>query len=703
MLDELHESDQLLIDSCLNIYHNVDDDTLKINAIARICEKMMHEDWHKFQYFQQNLIEQTLQKNLTDKVKTRITNSHASCLNNLGYINIVKGNTLDGLNYYERALKIQKELGDFKGEAVSYNNIGLVYYNQGDIPKSLDYFHASLKIKRKTGDKKGIANSYINIGGIYRNQGEIDLALDYYQKAHQFLEELGNKNGVAGCLNHIGFIYETRGDISLALEYYKKSLSIVHKVGNKASIAISYGNIGNIYKMRNEIPLARKNLTKSLNIREELGDKPGVVMSLVKLGQLDLTEKSYGNAEAKGSRALELSKSIGYPKHVKLSAMLLSQVYEEKGNGIEALKMFKLSTLMNDSIINQNTQKASIKQQAKFDYEKQKVKDDAEYEKVIALEKEEKAKQKIIIYATIAVLVLVAFFLFFVVNRLQITRKQKRIIETQKEVVEEARYELEEKNQEITDSIIYAKRIQDAILPASTVVKELLPNSFVFYQPKDIVAGDFYWVESKNEFVLFAAADCTGHGVPGAMVSVVCHTALNRVIRDYDLLDPGKILDKTREIIIEQLNKSTSTKEYSMSNMNDGMDIALCVLNTKTNEVSFSGAHNPLWILRNEGDEIEEIKATKQAIGNVENPIDFETHQVQLNKGDTIYIFSDGFADQFGGSKGKKLKYKPFKKLLIDMNTEDMEAQLDSIDKSFAKWRGTLEQVDDVCLIGVRI
>ncbi|MBL4888371.1 MAG: tetratricopeptide repeat protein [Flavobacteriaceae bacterium] len=703
VLSNLSTYDIHLIDSALTIFHDAKEDTNRIAALGIICENMMHNDWHKFQYFQQNLIEKTLQKKLTQQVKIRIKHSLASSLNNLGYINIVKGNTLNGLNYYERALKIQKELGDTRGEAISYNNIGLVYYNQGDIPLSLNYFHASLKIKRKIDDKRGIANSYINIGGIYRNQGDIDLALDYYLKAHSFLKELKDRNGVAGCLNHIGFIYETRGDISLALEYYKKSLSIVYEIGNKASIAISYGNIGNIYKTRNEIPLARKNLTKSLKIREELSDKDGIVVSLIKLGQLDLAENDFDNAEKKGLRSLELSKEMGYPKHVKMSALLLSQVYERKGNGIEALAMFKLSTLMNDSIINENTKKTSIKQQAKFEYEKQKVQDDANHDKLIAIELEEKDKQRIIIYATITGLILIAVFLFFVFNRLQITRKQNKVIKEQKVIVEKAKHELEEKNQEITDSITYAKRIQEAILPTKDEVKELLPNSFIFYQPKDIVAGDFYWIDKKEEFVLFAAADCTGHGVPGAMVSVVCYAALNRVIRDYDLLDPGKILDKTREIVIEQLSKTSENKGFSMENMNDGMDIALCVLNTKTNQLKFSGANNPLWILRSGAEEIEETKANKQSIKRIENPIPFITHELKLSKGDCIYVFSDGFADQFGGEKGKKLKHKPFKQMLLSMKDETMDNQLQSINNQFNAWKGNLEQVDDVCIIGVRI
>jgi len=255
--------------------------------------------------------------------------------------------------------------------------------------------------------------------------------------------------------------------------------------------------------------------------------------------------------------------------------------------------------------------------------------------------------------------------------------------------------EIEHKNQEIIDSITYAKRIQEAILLPLNLVKNHLPDSFVLFKPKDIVAGDFYWVEEVDDKIIFAAADCTGHGVPGAMVSVVCHNALNSAVHQYDLISPGKILDKTRELVIQQFSKSTE-------DVKDGMDISLCVLNKKTLQLEFAGANNPLWLLRKNDNEIFEIKSTKQAVGKGDLSKPFETHTIQLSPGDLIYIFSDGFADQFGGEKGKKYKYKPFKDLLVLNRNKTLEAQSQVINAEFEKWRQDLEQVDDICVIGVR-
>jgi serine phosphatase RsbU (regulator of sigma subunit) len=251
---------------------------------------------------------------------------------------------------------------------------------------------------------------------------------------------------------------------------------------------------------------------------------------------------------------------------------------------------------------------------------------------------------------------------------------------------------IQTKQTELLDSMKYAKRIQSAILPSAKLVKEYLKESFILYKPKDIVAGDFYWMEHKDSKVLFAAADCTGHGVPGAMVSVVCNNALNRSVREHGLTDPGQILDKTREIVVAEFEKSEEE-------VKDGMDIAICSL--EGNKLKYAGAHNPLWIIRN--GEILETKANKQPIGQFDHTEPYTTHSFDLEQGDAIYIFSDGYVDQFGGKKGKKFKAAAFRELLLSIQDKPMETQKTIIDESFNSWKGDLEQIDDVCVIGVKI
>ena len=289
-------------------------------------------------------------------------------------------------------------------------------------------------------------------------------------------------------------------------------------------------------------------------------------------------------------------------------------------------------------------------------------------------------------------LVLVLVLLLIAFRAYKQKRKANEIISKQKAEVESQKEEIEEQHKDITDSINYAKRIQAAILPPARIVKEYLEESFILYKPKDVVAGDFYWMEVNDGTVLFAAADCTGHGVPGAMVSVVCNNAMNRAVREFGLRHPASILDKVTDLVIEQFEKSEEE-------VRDGMDIALCSLNE--GKLEFSGANNPVWIIRN--GEVLETKGTKQPVGKHDRRRTFDNHLINLEVGDSIYIFTDGYVDQFGGEKGKKFKSKAFKELLLSIQSKSMAEQKNVIEQNFESWRGELEQVDDVCVIGVRV
>lgn len=254
--------------------------------------------------------------------------------------------------------------------------------------------------------------------------------------------------------------------------------------------------------------------------------------------------------------------------------------------------------------------------------------------------------------------------------------------------------QLQEKNREITDSITYAKRIQNAVLPPHDLLQEYVKDCFILYKPKDIVSGDFYWFEKKNDVLLVAAADCTGHGVPGAMLSVVCSNALYRSVNEFDLIRPGEILDKTRELVLDAFAKSSE-------GIKDGMDISLCAIDLRTRRVSWSGANNNLWYLKNGA--LCEIKAHKQPIGKTGHQLPFPTHDVPLEKDDVLYLVTDGYADQFGGAEGKKFKRRQLEGLLHATGSMPLDTQKRTLDRVFENWRGELEQLDDVTIIGIRL
>lgn len=272
----------------------------------------------------------------------------------------------------------------------------------------------------------------------------------------------------------------------------------------------------------------------------------------------------------------------------------------------------------------------------------------------------------------------------------------KKELEKKTVEIEKQKETLAIKNEEITASISYAKRIQEAIMPGMGAIQKAIGNGFVIYLPKDIVAGDFYWMERLGDTVFFAAADCTGHGVPGAMVSVVCSNALSKSLLEEKIEDPGKLLDRTREHVINRLGKSGEV-------VSDGMDISLCALNVKTKSLKWAGANNPIWILKSGSNEIIETKADKQPIGTYSHAKPFTSHAIELATGDCIYIFTDGYQDQFGGPKGKKFKARNLKNLILSSRDRSMEDQKKVLTDSFRQWQGGQDQVDDVCVIGLSV
>jgi serine phosphatase RsbU (regulator of sigma subunit) len=261
----------------------------------------------------------------------------------------------------------------------------------------------------------------------------------------------------------------------------------------------------------------------------------------------------------------------------------------------------------------------------------------------------------------------------------------------------EARERLEEKNKEIVDSINYAKRIQDAMMTSEGYRKSVIPKSFTFFKHKDVVSGDFYWVfKDKEENIFFTVADCTGHGVPGAFMSMIGTSLLNEIIVEKGIKDTNKILDEMRSLIIKSLNQDEDDDQK------DGMDISICKLNLKKNSLEFSGAHNPLLVV-SEG-EIKTYKGDSQAVGlETVNIKPFTKHIVKLQKNDMIYIYSDGYQDQFGGENGKKYMAANFKKLLLKLSKEDEKKQNKLLEIELANWMKNQEQIDDICIMGVRV
>jgi tetratricopeptide (TPR) repeat protein/serine phosphatase RsbU (regulator of sigma subunit) len=642
------------------------------------------------------LCAKNLKKKITSAERAFYVDEHSTTLNNLGGIYFNKGDYNKALDYFNQSLKVKKKIGDKRGVSMAHTNIGSVYKERGNYIKALEHYAKALKIEEERGDKQGAAGTLNNIGMLYQNQEEFESALDYFTRSCNLYKEINTKRGIAITLNNMGGINRSMGNIEKARELFKQSLKIREEINDKKGISGSLVSIGISYQNDGDYDTAIDYFNKSVKISADVGNKIELSNAYINLGLAYKDQGLFAKSIDYGNQALALGQESGDIINVKRAAESLIESYKATNNHKQALKMFELYITSKDSIQNEANQKEMIRQEYKYDYEKQHLSDSLGFKREKEVEQlahdaelEKEEQQRYVLYGGLGFLLLLGGMAF---RGYQRKRKDNILITEQKEEVELQKEIVEEKNTEILDSITYAKRIQEAILPPTRLVKEWLPNSFILYKPKDIVAGDFYWMENIGDTIIFAAADCTGHGVPGAMVSVVCHNAMNRAVREFGLREPGKILDKTRELVVR-------TFEKSEEEVKDGMDIALCSMSG--NKLQYAGANNPLWIIRN--GEVLETKATKQPIGKVDNPQPFTTHTFELQQGDVFYIFSDGYVDQFGGRKGKKFKAKAFRELLLSIQDRNMEEQRMLINEAFEQWRGDLEQVDDVCVIGVNV
>jgi len=540
-------------------------------------------------------------------------------------------------NAFDKAtetIELFRQQANIHGEGATQCLLTIYFKNIGQLDKAMENVEKAIK---NIGDDKTYIQflfiTYYQGGEIQHLLKDYDTAIGYFNKG---LELTGGEDGMdARLLNGIGTVYKDSNRLDLSLEYFQRSLKKVEKANNFLLESKNYADIGNYYFHKKDFEQSLLFQQKSLKIRQERNLNNALITNYIELAELYLNQNNTSEALNYATLALKLATEANVIIKLYNAHRILSSIYEATGNTLLALEHFKKYHQVNDEVHSQESAR--------------KIKQISMHHQVETMQKE-------------------------------------------KEIFKLRNVELKSVLDEIGASVRYARRIQEAILPSARVVKEHLPNAFIIYKPKDIVAGDFYWIEGHNDLVLFAAADCTGHGVPGALVSVVCSNALNRALKEYDLTDPGLLLNKTRELVIDQFQKSDEE-------MSDGMDISLCVLNKKNNTLLWAGANNPLWIIRS--GELLETRPDKQPIGKYFNSSSFTTNSIQLRKKDLIYIFTDGFADQFGGEHGKKFKTAEMKKLLLGMASKPMEEQKTLISQAFESWRGDLEQVDDVCFIGV--
>ncbi|MBL7887942.1 MAG: tetratricopeptide repeat protein [Bacteroidia bacterium] len=611
--------------------------------------------------------------------------------------NIVDINPEKSIKYAQEGLAIAQEK-DYKYlEAVALNNIGNGYYNLADYKTCIDYYIKALAIQEKINNKKGILSSSGSIGNVYIELGKPDEALKYFERALKIGYELGNKNGIASCLISIGTIYSDKKEFKKSLDYYFQSLELFLEVQNEEAIATNYNNIADTYLELKDYAKSLLYIMKAKELYEKIGNTYGLSLALNNIGDYYMKVGDAEKALEYYKRGLEKGKEIEANEHIIASYQGISEAYKKSGNYKMALQYHELFQQLNDSIYNLESSNQIAEMQARFDTKKNE-QEIALLTKDKQIKEDELNRQSIITKAIIGFGALLLLLSIVLIRGNRQKKRANRELAIKNEKIELAYNIIEDQHKDIKDSINYAKRIQDAILPPNAIIKQSLPQSFIFYKPKDVVSGDFYWVENWGNKVLFAAVDCTGHGVPGAFMSIVGYNLLSKAVNELGLSRPALILNSLSKGIGKTLRQTGRETE-----LKDGMDIALCSLDKNTNMLEYAGAYNPLYIVR-EGKLIE-LPSDKHPIGMYtgEQIEQYTNHEIQLQKGDTVYLFTDGYADQFGGEKGKKFKYKSLKELLISIQQKDMEEQKNILDTTLNKWKGNLEQVDDVLIMGVRI
>lgn len=600
------------------------------------------------------------------------------------------------IEYHKKALRIRKNSQDTTLIVQSYSNLGNTYVRNLQYELAMECFFQSLELLKNKKDLPEYTNALGGLGNIYRAQKNYERAIEYYQMCYNSYSLNTDERGMNVTLLNLGAVYGEMGKHDSALIYLKQCIKInERKKKETQQLAEAYAAIADVYSQTDQLYEAKKYLAKAVDIYTELKLNQESAQALFNLSKFFLLSGDKVNGE------YYLNEGFKYIKSIKNDDMLsgiyaqAANCYNLTGNPAQAFDYLTKSIRLKDSIETARGVQAIAQMQSAFDFKlKENEIESLNQEKQISNYKI--SQQQTIIIAMLIGSVLFILLVFFIFRGYKKTREANQALSI-------ANKQINEKSKNISDSINYAKNIQNAILTVPKSFKEQFKdNHFVLYKPKDVVSGDFFWIEFHGRHLLIAVADCTGHGVPGSLMSMLGFEKLKQAVHEKMLLRPHKILSFTNKSFIETFSSNETT-----GFLRDGMDAALCTLNLATSELLFSGANRPLWIVttNDKGDrELIVLKATKAAIGGfTEKEQQFDLIKHTVKKDDIIYLFTDGYADQFGGMQNKKFMIKRFRDLILAIASLPMNDQKVRIEEAFNEWKKDNDQVDDVLVIGFKI
>lgn len=666
-------------DSLLAITKSSANDTMKVKALNQLGLNYFFKSDLKTAklYLTQSLLK-------AEKIQYKRGEAVANTV--LSGIAMYSGDNGSVFKYSYKALEIYKEINDTTCQNFmsNLNNIATVYDAYGEYNKSLEFYLRALKISEITKINNFIISININIASLYTNKSEYDKAITYYTTAFKATNK--NEDTLSNYPNiFLGFgdIYLAKKDFDKSLYYYQRFLNISNAINDTGYVCSANIGIANVYKERKDYNTAIKYLNESLLFK----DNERNATAYLSLGDIYVAQKNYKLAKECFDKSLSLGKKIQFKNIICLSYKNLSMLDSCTNNFSSSMQNYKLYIVYRDSLYNVENERKMVSTELNYNFDKEK--------SLIKFQQEEKNKinelnnnrKNLIITGIIVLLIILIIFSVFIYKSYLGKNKANKLISHQKHLVEE-------KQKEILDNITYAKRIQSSIMPTQDYINKY-SNNFVMYQPKDIVSGDFFWATELDGKFYLATSDCTGHGVSGSMMSMLNISALNETVNHRKISNTGDILNDVRKEIVNALNPKGD------EGVNDGMDCVLCAFDFENKTLQYSAANNSFYIIRN--NELITCKADKMPIGLSVNNDSFKTNEFQLQSNDVVYMFTDGYADQFGGKNGKKFKYKQLEQLLLSISHLSMTEQRNALNKAFNDWKGDTEQTDDVLIIGIRV
>lgn len=639
----------------------------------------------------------------------------------LGNTQYMQGALQDAITYYEKGLLLYESIGQKDGIANCENNLGLIYNEMGSYEKAMQHLIKALKMREEMQDKKGIAKGLLNIGNIYLNQENLNEALQYYEKSLEIAKSIELWIEVANSYNNMGNIFKRQKKTNKATDAFEESAKIFEKIGNLRGLMITDLNLGDVYLDAKEYDKALTAYDKALPIAQQLNDQILVGLLHASKGSCLARMQQFGEAYDNLKKGLQILQEIGARNDIAKVYEAFSTYYEMQGNDKEALRYYKNFKNLRDSIFTENQARQVAKMRTLYESEK-KEQENQLLRKENALKDAESQRKNIYIIASLLVVALVGVLAFVlyrnnkekqktnillkkqaeelakanedILQKNSILEQQKEEILAQRDAIDKQNKDLSFKNEQIRASIRAAQLIQNTILPYEGRIKSILKDSFVFYHPKDVVSGDLYWIDKEGDKNIIAAIDCTGHGVSGALMTMIAYSILDRIVHVYKITDPAAILDKMHEEVKHALAQDETGNR-------DGMDVAIVSLDGKN--ITFAGAKRPLFYYDPTSELIREVKGQRRAIGGFQDEnIHFENHYIQLSSGSMFYLCSDGYSDQNDVHR-KKFSEEKLKQLLQKIAPMEVYKQKLILSDLIQKYMENTEQRDDMLLIGVRV